>query len=122
MNDPTARVLQLLSLLQTYKFWSGDELAGRLGVSGRTLRRDIDRLRELGYPVDATPGVAGGYRLTSGAHMPPQPVGQNLLELGQGPHGGVLDTVDGGARRSPEADGDGHRFVVVEQQRRHVRA
>ena len=71
VNDPTARVLQLLSLLQTCKFWSGDELAGRLGVSGRTLRRDIDRLRELGYPVDATPGVAGGYRLTSGAHMPP---------------------------------------------------
>ena len=71
VNDPTTRVLQLLSLLQTYKFWSGVELAGRLGVSGRTLRRDIDRLRELGYPVDATPGVAGGYRLTSGAHMPP---------------------------------------------------
>jgi len=70
-NDPTARVLQLLSLLQTYKFWSGNELSGRLGVSGRTLRRDIDRLRELGYPVDATPGAAGGYRLTSGAHMPP---------------------------------------------------
>ncbi|MDQ4068331.1 MAG: YafY family transcriptional regulator [Actinomycetota bacterium] len=71
MNDPTARVLQLLSLLQTYKFWSGAELAERLGVSARTLRRDVERLRELGYPVDATPGVAGGYRLTSGAHMPP---------------------------------------------------
>lgn len=71
MNDPTARVLQLLSLLQTYKFWSGIELSERLGVSARTLRRDVDRLRELGYPVDASPGVAGGYRLTSGAHMPP---------------------------------------------------
>ena len=71
VNDPTARVLQLLSMLQTYKFWSGLELAGRLGVSARTLRRDVERLRELGYPVDATPGVAGGYRLTSGAHMPP---------------------------------------------------
>ena len=70
-NDPTARVLQLLSLLQTYKFWSGAELAGRLGVSSRTLRRDVERLRELGSPVDATPGVAGGYRLTSGSHMPP---------------------------------------------------
>ena len=71
VNDPTARVLQLLSLLQTYKFWSGLELSERLGVSARTLRRDVERLRELGYPVDATPGVAGGYRLTSGSHMPP---------------------------------------------------
>jgi predicted DNA-binding transcriptional regulator YafY len=71
MSDPTARVLQLLSLLQTYKFWPGGELAERLEVSGRTVRRDVERLRELGYPVDATPGVAGGYRLAAGAHMPP---------------------------------------------------
>lgn len=70
-NDPTGRVLQLLSLLQTHRFWSGNELSGRLEVSARTLRRDVDRLRELGYPVEATPGVAGGYRLTAGAHMPP---------------------------------------------------
>src|SRR5918993_287670 len=53
MSDPTARVLQLLSLLQTHKFWPGTELSERLEVSGRTLRRDVDRLRELGYPVDA---------------------------------------------------------------------
>jgi len=71
VNGPTGRVLQLLSLLQTHQFWPGGELAGRLRVSARTLRRDVDRLRELGYPVDATPGVAGGYRLGSGAHMPP---------------------------------------------------
>ncbi|MDQ4096833.1 MAG: YafY family transcriptional regulator, partial [Actinomycetota bacterium] len=71
MNDPTARVLQLLSLLQTHRFWPGVELAERLDVSARTLRRDVSRLRELGYPVDATPGVAGGYRLAAGAHMPP---------------------------------------------------
>lgn len=71
MLDPTARTLRLLSLLQTHKFWPGGELAGRLEVSARTLRRDIDRLRELGYLVDATPGVAGGYRLAAGAHMPP---------------------------------------------------
>ncbi|MDQ6839257.1 MAG: YafY family transcriptional regulator [Actinomycetota bacterium] len=70
-NDPTARALQLLSLLQTHQFWPGAELAERLDVSSRTLRRDVDRLRELGYPVDATPGVAGGYRLGAGAHMPP---------------------------------------------------
>jgi predicted DNA-binding transcriptional regulator YafY len=71
VNDPTARTLRLLSLLQTYKFWPGADLAQELDVSSRTLRRDIDRLRELGYPVEATPGVAGGYRLASGAHMPP---------------------------------------------------
>lgn len=71
MSDPTARTLQLLSLLQTYRFWPGGELCDRLGVSSRTLRRDIDRLRELGYPVDAAPGVAGGYRLAAGTHMPP---------------------------------------------------
>jgi predicted DNA-binding transcriptional regulator YafY len=71
VNDPTARVLQLLSLLQTYKFWPGGELADRLDVSDRTLRRDVDRLRSLGYPVDSTPGVAGGYRLAAGTHMPP---------------------------------------------------
>lgn len=71
MSDPTSRVLQLLSLLQTYRFWPGGELAERLAVSDRTLRRDVDRLRTLGYPVDATPGTAGGYRLAAGAHMPP---------------------------------------------------
>ena len=71
MTDPTARALRLLSLLQTYKFWSGDELAAELEVSPRTLRRDVDRLRELGYPVDATPGANGGYRLAAGAHLPP---------------------------------------------------
>ncbi len=71
VNDPTARTLRLLSLLQTHKFWPGNALSERLEVSGRTLRRDIDRLRELGYSVDATPGVAGGYRLAAGAHMPP---------------------------------------------------
>jgi predicted DNA-binding transcriptional regulator YafY len=70
-SDPTARALRLLSLLQTYKFWSGAELAERLEVSERTLRRDVDRLRELGYPVEATPGATGGYRLAAGANLPP---------------------------------------------------
>jgi predicted DNA-binding transcriptional regulator YafY len=69
--DPTERALQLLSLLQTHRFWSGEELTQRLGVSARTLRRDVDRLRSLGYPVDATPGTGGGYRLAAGAHLPP---------------------------------------------------
>ena len=70
-NDPTSRVLRLLSLLQTHRFWPGAELSERLLVSERTLRRDVDRLRELGYPVDATPGVGGGYRLAAGSHLPP---------------------------------------------------
>lgn len=69
--DPTARLLRLLSLLQTYRHWQGEELADRLDVSPRTLRRDVDRLRELGYPVDTTRGTAGGYRLSAGAQLPP---------------------------------------------------
>ncbi|MEV0225801.1 YafY family protein [Streptomyces sp. NPDC050704] len=71
MLDTSARLLRLLSLLQTPRVWPGSELAERLGVSGRTVRNDIDRLRELGYPVDATRGAAGGYRLGAGAAMPP---------------------------------------------------
>ncbi|GAA2737490.1 helix-turn-helix transcriptional regulator [Actinocorallia aurantiaca] len=71
MLDTSARLLRLLSLLQSRADWTGAELAGRLEVGLRTVRRDIDRLRELGYPVDATPGVAGGYRLGHGAALPP---------------------------------------------------
>jgi predicted DNA-binding transcriptional regulator YafY len=69
--DPTARILRLLSLLQTYRHWPGDDLSGRLGVSPRTLRRDVDRLRELGYPVDTTRGTGGGYQLSAGTRIPP---------------------------------------------------
>ncbi|MEE4024662.1 WYL domain-containing protein [Gordonia sp. PKS22-38] len=71
MADPTARLLGLLALLQTHRECSGTDLADRLGVSTRTIRHDIDRLRELGYPVDATRGAAGGYRLGSGGRLPP---------------------------------------------------
>jgi predicted DNA-binding transcriptional regulator YafY len=71
MRDPSGRLLQLLSLLQTPREWPGTELAGRLGVTARTIRRDVDRLRELGYPVHATQGNTGGYRLTAGTAMPP---------------------------------------------------
>ncbi|MFF5212749.1 helix-turn-helix transcriptional regulator [Streptosporangium sp. NPDC000396] len=71
MADTTGRVLRLLSLLQAHREWPGPELAERLKVSPRTLRRDIDRLRELGYPVHATTGPAGGYRLEAGTAMPP---------------------------------------------------
>ena len=71
MLETSARLLRLLSLLQTRRDWSGAELAERLGDHPRTVRRDVERLRELGYPVDATPGVAGGYRLGAGASLPP---------------------------------------------------
>jgi predicted DNA-binding transcriptional regulator YafY len=69
--DTSARLLQLLTLLQGRPDWSGPELAERLGVTTRTVRRDVDRLRQLGYPVDAAPSAAGGYRLASGASLPP---------------------------------------------------
>lgn len=67
----SARTLQLLALLQTHRHWSGERLAERLEVSVRTVRRDVDRLRELGYPVRASPGVDGGYQLEPGAVLPP---------------------------------------------------
>ncbi|ANN18549.1 transcriptional regulator [Amycolatopsis orientalis] len=71
MTDTPARLLSLLSLLQTPREWPGSELARRLEVSQRTIRRDVDRLRELGYPVEASRGSDGGYRLGAGAAMPP---------------------------------------------------
>lgn len=71
MGNTSSRTLRLLSLLQTHRYWSGDELAARLDVSVRTLRRDVDRLRELGYPVEAHRGIEGGYQLAAGASLPP---------------------------------------------------
>ncbi|MEW2358932.1 WYL domain-containing protein [Spirillospora sp. NPDC029432] len=71
MSGTSGRLLRLLSLLQARRGWSGPELAGRLGVSVRTVRRDVERLRELGYPVRAELGTAGGYRLEAGTAMPP---------------------------------------------------
>ena len=71
MTDVTQRILALLSTLQTGRAFRGDELATRLDVSPRTLRRDIDRLRDYGYPVSTRPGPGGHYRLTAGTAMPP---------------------------------------------------
>lgn len=70
MSD-AARLLRLLSLLQTPREWPGSELAARLEVTPRTVRRDVDRLRDLGYPVEASMGALGGYRLVAGTAMPP---------------------------------------------------
>lgn len=71
MTQTAARLLQLLSLLQTRREWSGPELAARLGVTVRTVRRDVERLRELEYPVVASLGAIGGYRLEAGTALPP---------------------------------------------------
>ena len=71
MLETSARLLRLLSLLQAHREWSGADLADRLGVTSRTVRRDVDRLRELGYPVNASPGTGGGYQLGAGAELPP---------------------------------------------------
>ncbi|MFK0258839.1 helix-turn-helix transcriptional regulator [Streptomyces sp. NPDC090445] len=71
MLETSARLLRLLSLLQAHREWTGAGLAERLGVTPRTVRRDVERLRELGYPVNATPGTGGGYQLGAGAELPP---------------------------------------------------
>jgi predicted DNA-binding transcriptional regulator YafY len=71
VSDTSARLLRLLDLLQARPDWTGTELAEQLEVTTRTIRKDVTRLRDLGYPVDANPGVAGGYRLGAGAHLPP---------------------------------------------------
>jgi predicted DNA-binding transcriptional regulator YafY len=71
MLKTSARLLRLLWLLQSRRYWSGAELSERVEVDARTVRRDIDRLRELGYAVDASPGLGGGYQLKAGSSLPP---------------------------------------------------
>ena len=71
MLETSARLLRLLSLFQAQRYWTGALLAERLEVTSRTLRRDVDRLRSLGYPVSSTSGTAGGYQLAAGATLPP---------------------------------------------------
>ncbi|GGP62394.1 helix-turn-helix transcriptional regulator [Saccharothrix coeruleofusca] len=71
MLETSARLLRLLSLLQVRRDWTGADLARRLGVDVRTVRRDVDKLRTLGYPVNSVPGAAGGYQLGAGAELPP---------------------------------------------------
>src|SRR5947209_14406647 len=71
MVQTSARLLALLSLLQVRREWTGRELASRLEVDPRTIRRDVEKLRSLGYPIEAASGVAGGYRLSAGGELPP---------------------------------------------------
>lgn len=90
-------MLQLLSLLQTHRYWPGAQLAERLEVSARTLRRDVERLRDLGYPVTADRGVGGGYQLAAGAALPPLvlddeeavAIAVGLQTVAQGPIAGI---------------------------------
>ncbi len=90
------RMLQLLSLLQTHRYWPGAELAARLEVSDRTLRRDVDRLRDLGYPVHAARGSTGGYQLQAGAAMPPLLLEDDeAVAIVVGLHAAVGGMVDG---------------------------
>jgi predicted DNA-binding transcriptional regulator YafY len=115
MANTSSRSFRLLSLLQNHRYWSGADLAERLGVSARTLRRDVDRLRELGYPVEAHPGVDGGYQLAAGAALPPLVVDDEeavalavgLLLATQGGLGGGQSGQGGGqGGRGGQAAGD----------------
>ncbi|MER7754149.1 YafY family protein [Kitasatospora sp. NPDC097643] len=101
MANTSNRTLRLLSLLQTHRYWPGGELAERLGVSARTLRRDVDRLRELGYPVEAQRGVDGGYQLAAGAALPPLVIDdEEAVALVVGLQGAAESPVDGVAEAS----------------------
>ena len=104
MANTSTRMLRLLSLLQTHRYWPGEELAGRLQVSPRTLRRDIDRLRELGYPVRAQRGVTGGYQLAAGAALPPLVVDdEEAVALAVGLQAAAESAVEGIAESSVRA-------------------
>ncbi|WP_136037157.1 helix-turn-helix transcriptional regulator [Microbacterium sp. K35] len=101
MADPTARLLALLALLQTGSERSGSELAQRLRVSPRTVRHDVGRLRELGYPVDARRGSTGGYRLGAGGKLPPLLLDDEeavAVTVGLRAAAGIAGIADSGAR------------------------
>jgi predicted DNA-binding transcriptional regulator YafY len=104
MLETSARLLRLLSLLQVPGDWTGPQLAGRLGVTTRTIRNDVERLRTLGYPVHATPGVAGGYRLGAGAALPPLLLDDDeAVAVVIGLRAGSQGTVDGLAESAVRA-------------------
>lgn len=104
MANTSSRTLRLLSLLQTHRYWSGEELADRLDVSVRTLRRDVDRLRDLGYPVEAGRGVGGGYQLAPGASLPPLVLDdEEAVALAVGLHTAAQGSLTGIAEASVRA-------------------
>jgi len=96
MLETSARLLRLLSLLQMHRDWSGTELAERMGVTTRTVRRDVERLRELGYPVHASMGTTGGYRLGAGSSLPPLLLDdEEAVAVAVGLHTGAVGAVAG---------------------------
>jgi len=104
MASTSSRTLRLLSLLQTRRYWPGEELARQLQVSPRTLRRDVDRLRELGYPIRAQRGVAGGYQLAAGSALPPLVVDdEEAVALALGLQAAAQGAVEGIAESSVRA-------------------
>src|ERR1700683_5079893 len=104
MANTSTRMLRLLSLLQTHRYWPGAELADRVQVSARALRRDIARLRELGYPVQAQRGVTGGYQLAAGAALPPLLVDdEEAVAVAVGLHAAGKSPVEGIAESSVRA-------------------
>src|ERR1700742_1315879 len=104
MANTSARTLRLLSLLEARRYWPGDELAAQLGGSARTLRRGVGRLRELGYPIEAQRGVAGGYQLAAGAALPPLVVDdEEAVALALGLQAAAQGAVEGIAEASVRA-------------------
>src|ERR1700745_4012226 len=104
MANTSSRTLRLLSLLQTRRYWPGHELAGQLQVSPRTLRRDIDRLRELGYPIQEQRVVAGGCQLAAGSALPPLVVDdEEAVALALGLQAAAQGAVEGIAESSVRA-------------------
>lgn len=122
MLETSARLLRLLALLQAHREWPGPELALRLEVSQRTVRNDIDRLRQLGYPVEATRGSTGGYRLGPGATMPPLLLEDDeavaiAVSLGRAATGGITGMDDAARRASVKLES-----VLPSRLRRRVEA
>lgn len=122
MLETSARLLRLLALLQAHRDWPGPELARRLEVSERTIRNDIDRLRQLGYPVESTRGMAGGYRLGPGATMPPLLLEDDeavaiAVSLGRAATGGITGMDDAAIRALVKLEG-----VLPTRLRRRVEA
>lgn len=119
MANTSSRALRLLSLLETHRYWPGIELAQRLEVSARTLRRDVERLRELGYPVHAYRGVDGGYQLAAGAALPPLVVDDDeAVALALGLHSAAQDAVSDIAESSVRALAKVTRMMPARLRRR----
>jgi predicted DNA-binding transcriptional regulator YafY len=121
MLETSARLLRLLSLFQGRRYWCGAELSERLEINPRTLRRDVDRLRSLGYPVSSTPGAGGGYQLGAGATLPPLLLDDEAVAVAVGLRTAASGTVTGIEEASVRALSK-LRQVLPERLRRRVSA